>query len=101
MVKNPLLDYISGRTSTILKVKKAHDMEGKIIAINFKGSSNKMKSLLLELTDGVQFKLGNGFSDHERINPPTVGSLVTFKHYGFTKYGKPKFASFIRYRREL
>jgi len=100
MVKNPYLNYIAGRTSTLLKVKKAHDMEGKIIAINFKDSSKKMKSLLLELANGIHFKLGNGFSDTQRDNPPTVGCFVTFKYYGFTKYSKPKFASFIRSREE-
>lgn len=98
MVKNPYLGYISGRTSTILKVKKAHDMEGKIIAVNFKDSSSEMKSLRLELANGIHFNLGNGFSDYQRINPPVIGTYVTFKHYGFTKYGKPKFTSFIRVR---
>ena len=49
-----------------------------------------MKSLTLELADGVRFKLGNGFSDLQRTSPPETGSLVTFKYYGLTKYGKPK-----------
>ena len=98
MIKNPHLNYIAGRTSSILKVKKVHDMEGKTIAINFQNSNEKMKSLTLELPNGIHFKLGNGFSDHQRYNPPVIGSIVTFKYYGFTKNGKPKFASFIRIR---
>ena len=98
MVKNPHLNYVSGRTSSILKVKKTHDMEGKIIAINLQNAKEKMKSLTLELANGIHFKLGNGFSDSQRSSPPKIGSLVTFKHYGFTKYGKPKFASFLRIR---
>jgi len=96
MIKNPDLDYISGRTSTILKVKRAQDMEGKVLMVNLNDSKTIMKSLTLELTNGIRFKLGNGFSDDQRKEPPTIGSKVTFKYYGFTKYGKPKFASFIR-----
>ncbi|MGB5965221.1 MAG: DNA ligase [Sulfurimonadaceae bacterium] len=98
MVKNPQLSYISGRTSSILKVKIAHDMEGKVIAVTIPSGSDRMKSLTLELGNGIRFKLGNGYSEHQRLNPPVIGSLVTFKYYGFTKKGKPKFASFIHYR---
>ncbi|MDA3946034.1 MAG: DNA ligase [Helicobacteraceae bacterium] len=100
MVKEPHLNYTSGRTSTLLKVKKMHDMEGRVVAVNAPLRSGRMKSLTLELTNGIRFKLGNGFSDGQRLNPPTVGSLVTFKYYGFTKNSKPKFASFMRCRIE-
>ncbi len=100
IVKNPYLDYVSGRTSTILKVKKAQDMEGKVIAVNTKDYTNVMKSLTLELDNGIRFNLGNGFTDAQRLHPPKKGDLVTFKHYGFTAYGRPKFASFMRIRHE-
>ncbi len=43
--------------------------------------------------------LGGGFSDKQRVNPPKIGDIVTFKYYGFTKNNKPKFASFIRIRK--
>lgn len=100
IVKNPHLDYISGRTSTILKVKKAQDMEGRVITVNTQGNTTVMKSLTLELSNGIRFDLGNGFTDIQRLDPPKTGDLVTFKHYGFTKYGRPKFASFMRIRHE-
>lgn len=100
IIKNPHLDYISGRTSTILKVKKAQDMEGKVIAVNTQGNATVMKSLTLELSNGIRFNLGNGFTDDQRLHPPKKGESVTFKYYGFTKYGRPKFASFMRIRHE-
>lgn len=100
IVKNPYLDYVSGRTPTILKVKKAQDMEGRVITINTQGNTTVMKSLTLELSNGIRFDLGNGFTDNQRLNPPKAGDLVTFKYFGFTKYGRPKFASFMRIRNE-
>jgi len=98
MVKDPSLEYFSGRTSHILKVKKAHDMEGTVVHVIINPTTNTLKSLELVLDNGVHFKLGNGFSDEERKHPPLVGQQITFKYYGFTKNKKPKFASFIRIR---
>ncbi|MBK1621746.1 hypothetical protein CKO42_25850 [Lamprobacter modestohalophilus] len=36
------------------------------------------------------------FSDAERATPPPIGSIVSFKYHGRTKYGRPRFASFLR-----
>ena len=55
-------------------------------------------SLRLRLKNGVEFNLGGGFSDAQRDSPPKIGDEVTFKYYGFTKRGKPKYASFMRIR---
>ena len=101
MVKDPSLLYFQGRTAHLLKVKRAHDMEGKIVQVHISSKTHFLKSLELELDNGVHFKLGNGFSDQERKNLPNIGQSVTFKYYGFTKYGKPKFASFLRIRKPL
>ena len=57
-------------------------------------------SLLLEMPDGRRFKLGTGFSDKMRRRPPPVGTTVTYKHYGKTSKGIPRFASFLRVRPE-
>ena len=58
-----------------------------------------MGSLLVELPDSrIRFRIGTGFSDAVRDHPPPVGSLVTFKFYGFYTSGIPKFPSFLRTR---
>ena len=92
--------YTSGRSDMLLKVKRFEDAEGKVLALlpgkgRFKGM---MGSLLVETREGIQFKLGTGFSENERQAPPAIGSWVTFKYYGLTKNGKPKFASYLRTR---
>ena len=96
MLKNPHIEYFSGRSDDILKVKKFFDDEGLVIAHNYK--NGKFKSLKLELKNKVIFNLGGGFSNEQRLNPPKTGEIVTFKYYGFTKNQKPKFASFLRIR---
>lgn len=102
IIKDPKQPYHAGRSPYVLKVKNHDDMEGKVIAVNpgkgrFKGM---MGSLTLELENGLTFKIGTGFKKKDRINPPKIGSIVTFKHFGFTKKGKPKFASFMRVRED-
>jgi DNA ligase-1 len=99
MIKNPSLEYFVGRSSNILKVKKFKDMEAEVININYK--NGKFKSLVLQLDNNIIFNLGNGFSKDEKKNHPKIGDIVTFKYYNLTKFGKPKFASFLRIRKNV
>lgn len=98
ILRNPFLEYENGRSVNILKVKTFFDEEGEVISYNY-NSDKTFRSLNLKLESGTIFKLGSGFSFKYRENPPKIGSIVTFKYYGFTKNGKPKFASFLRERK--
>ena len=99
IVKNPNKPYQTGRSSHILKVKIAHDMEGVVVGYKY-DTEGKLKSLKLEIKSGIAFYLGGGLSDQERLNPPKIGEMITFKYYGLSKNGVPKFASFLRIRKE-
>ena len=92
------MEYEKGRTNNLLKVKTFFDDEATVIGHNF-NKEKKFKSLILKLKNGIIFNLGGGFSDKQRENPPKIGEIVSFKYYGFTKNGKPKFASFLRIRK--
>ncbi|MEA2116643.1 MAG: DNA ligase [Thermodesulfobacteriota bacterium] len=102
IVRKPDTLYANGRSRNILKVKNFFDMEAVVIAhIKGKGrNQGRLGSLLVELPENskIKFKIGTGFSDEERDNPPPVGSIITFKYYGFYKSGLPKFPSFLRIR---
>jgi len=100
IIKDPNKPYHTGRSPYILKVKKAKDMEGKVIAVNISDKTKVLKSLKLELENGIIFNLGTGFTKEQRITPPKIGEIVTFKYYSFTKNGKPKFASFLHIRKD-
>ena len=99
--------YEVGRTKNALKLKPYLDSECKVIAHNEgKGRlKGKLGSVLCEQMsqDGkiLHFKIGSGFSDKYRENPPPIGSLITYKFYGYTKNDIPKFASFLRMYRTL
>lgn len=92
--------YLTGRNHALLKLKPQLDAEAKVIAhLPGKGKYlGKMGALLVEMPDGLRFKLGTGFTDAERANPPPIGSQVTYTYRDLTHKGKPKFASFLRIR---
>lgn len=100
VVRDPKMSYHTGRSPYILKIKKALDMEGVVKKINISLKTKVLKSLEIELENGVRFNLGTGFSKEQRENPPKVGTIVTFRYFGFTKKGKPKFASFLHIRKD-
>lgn len=93
--------YVSGRNRTILKVKSYQDAEATVVAhIAGKGrNAHRMGALVVELNNGVCFRLGSGFNDAERQNPPAIGNVVTFKYYGTYASGIPKFPSFMRMKK--
>ncbi|MFQ6371140.1 DNA ligase [Shewanella sp. YIC-542] len=92
--------YSSGRSNNLFKLKAVVDDDARVLAI-FRGKGKyqgMMGSLLVENTAGVQFRIGTGFSDAQRANPPKVGSWITFAYSGLTSKGKPRFARFLRVR---
>ena len=92
--------YQTGRGDALLKLKTYQDAEAVVIAhLPGKGRNlGRLGALLVEMPDGKQFRIGSGFSDQERENPPPVGALVTYKYYGLSRRGIPRFASFLRIR---
>lgn len=103
ILRRPQSSYIAGRSRDILKVKSYQDADAVVIGHRpGKGRhAGRLGALWVELSNGVQFAIGTGFTDAERDNPPPIGSTVKFKHHGYTKAGKPRFASFLRVRQEL
>ena len=97
--------YERTRSPNALKLKTYSDAECKVVAHNAgKGKyAGKLGSLTCEqetTTKGaaglMRFKIGSGFSDTERQSPPPLGSIITYKFYGTTKNGFPRFAVFHR-----
>lgn len=94
--------YIAGRSDVLLKLKPYFDAEATVVAYT-KGKgkyAGKLGALIVQTPEGIRFKLGSGFSDAQRENPPKIGSIVTYSYKDKTKMGKPKFASFLRVRDE-
>ena len=92
--------YLSGRSSGLYKLKRWQDAEARVIGMT-KGRgkfSGVMGALIVETPAGVRFRIGSGFSDLERAQPPRLGAVITYRYSGKSKKGVPRFASFVRTR---
>ena len=88
--------YAAGRSDTLLKFKRFHDAEARVIGYEpGTGRHNgRMGALVVEMANGVQFEIGTGFTDALRDQPPPIGAVVTFTYQDLTDSSLPRFASF-------
>ena len=95
--------YRGIRSDDLLKLKRFADADAIVIAhIPGKGKfAGMLGALLVKTPEGRRFKIGSGFSDEQRRQPPAIGSTVSYKYQGFTASGLPRFASFFRERDDL
>ena len=100
MLRKPGSLYERKRSGTLLKVKKMHDAECVVVEhVPGKGKHRgRMGALLCEMPDKKRFKIGTGFTDEDRDDPPAVGARVTYQFQEMTKAGKPRFPVFMRVR---
>lgn len=101
VVRNPNSPYIHGRSAQILKLKAVDDEECTVVAHHQgKGKyADKLGAITCENQRG-RFRIGSGFKEVDRRNPPPIGSTITYKYRGLTTHGKPRFAIFWRQRNE-
>ncbi|HEY7773832.1 MAG TPA: DNA ligase [Marinagarivorans sp.] len=92
--------YSPYRTDHLLKVKSYRDAEATVVGYT-KGKGKYrglVGALIVKLSNGITFNIGSGLDDHDRITPPAIGSTITFKYFGLTPNGVPRFASYMRTR---
>lgn len=88
----------SGRSDLLLKLKPQADAEAVVVG-HEPGTgrfTGQLGALEVQTPEGLRFKLGTGFSEAQRRDPPPVGTTVTYRYRDLTPGGKPRFASFLR-----
>ena len=95
--------YKGVRNDDLLKLKPYEDAEARVVAhIPGRGKYEGMLgALLVETTTGQRFKLGTGFTNAERRDPPVINTWVTYRYRDINPSGLPRFASFLRVREDL
>jgi DNA ligase-1 len=98
MLRKPHEHYKGGRTTDLLKVKRFHDEEAVVVGVEQGSGRNagRMGALICVDVKGVTFKVGTGFNDNMRDNPPSYGATITYKYQEKTRDGKPRFPVFVR-----
>ena len=94
--------YRGERNADLLKYKPFDDAEARVVGhVPGKGRhAGRLGALVVETPEGRRFKLGGGFTDAQREDPPPVGAWVTYRYNGTNPGGLPRFARFMRVRPE-
>lgn len=104
MLREPGSKYETKRSSTLLKLKVFRDAEAKVVGHEPGEGKNrgKLGALVVEINvkgkGRRQFKIGTGFTDAQRKDPPKVGAFITYRYMDVTEDGIPKGASFVAVR---
>ena len=103
MLRRPGSTYEAGRSDTLLKLKTFHNAEARVVGHESGAGRHRgrLGALLVALANGTRFAVGTGMSDRERMNPPAIGSTITFKYQELTDGGVPRFPTYVGIRRDL
>lgn len=102
MLHHQAARYHTQRNRDLIKLKPYRDTEARVVAHH--GGEGRLRGLMgamtVETPEGRRFRIGTGFSDAERADPPAIGSWITYRYSGLTATGLPRFARFLRTRPE-
>lgn len=96
MLRKPRSIYDYKRSSTLLKVKKYIHDEATVVAyqeseIETAGKAHLIGSMGALICDSKfgRIKIGTGFSEKHRLNPPKIGAVITYKYLKLTAKDVP------------
>ena len=90
-----------------------YDAEARVIGytkLASDGKAMKVGTLECEMANGTKFNVGSGYmsqivhkphlrrlSDADRLHPPPIGSIITYRFQELSTGGVPRFPTFWRY----
>lgn len=94
--------YCAERSDDLLKLKPYEDAEAIVVAHRpGKGKhAGVLGALVVQTPAGLRLRLGTGFTDAQRRDPPPVGASVTYRYVALDANGVPRHARFLRVRLE-
>ena len=103
MLRRPGSLYVPRRSDTLLKVKSLRDCEATVIGHEpGKGRhKGRLGALTVELANGARCQVGTGFTDAQRDQPPSIGTVIRLKYQELTDGGVPRFPVFAGVRFDI
>jgi DNA ligase-1 len=95
--------YLTGRSDVLLKLKPWQDAEAVVAGyVPGKGKYQGMTGALeMEMPDGQRFRIGSGLTDSLRLQPPPIGTRITYRYQNLTKRGVPRHPRYLRVREDF
>lgn len=99
MLRKPGSAYDQKRSANLLKYKPFESDEAVVIGHETGAGrlAGVIGALVCQWKDKI-FRVGTGLSDAARIDPPSIGALVSFGFCGVTDGGVPRFPTFLAVR---
>ena len=95
MLRGASSPYEWKRSSYLLKYKPVDDAEATVVGyLPGTGKYEGLTGALVCKCNNRVVTIGTGLTDEDRMNPPEVGSRITFTFNGLTDAGSPRFASY-------
>lgn len=110
IIRAPDAEYKHGRSTAregaLLKLKDFDDDEARIIGFVERLNHEPSLGAFVMSWRGVEFNIGTGFTEDERNDywsrrHSLIGKSVTFSYQGVGSNGRPRFPSFVGFRRDL
>jgi DNA ligase-1 len=99
MLRAPGSRYENRRSANLLKYKPFESDEAEMVGSEIgEGRLAGLVGALIVKWGKITFRVGSGLSDEVRMNPPKVGSLISFGFCGLTDGGCPRFPTFLAER---
>jgi DNA ligase-1 len=97
ILRDPASYYTGGRSWSMIKVKPEQRQSATVVGhVLGRGKhEGTLGSLMCQLDNGIQFKVGTGLRAQDRQVPPALGSRIQFKYQELTKNGVPRFPVFL------
>lgn len=94
VIRDPDEAYTPGRGMGMFRMKNRPDLDA--IVVGYMPGNGRLSELVGSLichVDGsphLEFRLGNGLTDRDRIDPPRIGQRVVVAHSGLTTNNLPR-----------
>lgn len=95
--------YVTGRSDVLLKLKPTLDAEATVVG--YEPGRGKLAGLIgalkMQTAEGKIFSLGSGLPRAVRLEPPPLGTRITYRYQEMGKSGLPRFPRYWRVREEF
>eukprot|EP00002_Diphylleia_rotans_P025574 TRINITY_DN5059_c0_g1_i5.p1 TRINITY_DN5059_c0_g1~~TRINITY_DN5059_c0_g1_i5.p1 ORF type:complete len:337 (+),score=57.42 TRINITY_DN5059_c0_g1_i5:47-1057(+) len=90
--------HLAQRSKDMCKFKTWHDEYALVVKhhVGKKGYTGMLGGVEVETPDGRNFSIGAGFDSEDRMDPPPIGSVISYRYFTKTPNNIPRSPTFLK-----